>query len=217
MSYLKTKSIRSIEEKMEHLDSNSLRYQILKNTKIFKSSWIELGQALYTTWKDKRYKEWGYSTFEAFSSKEIGLRKNTALKLLKSYYFLEQKEPHYLSTDYVDQTNAAGMPTYESVNLLRQASNHKELNDDDFLKIKDKILTKGGDAREVKKDLTALIKQREELSPEEARNKKKMTQLKRLLSTLKSLRDEIKISKTLPAQLIKDTEKLIDKLEVGIG
>ena len=85
---MKTKSIDRLEEKMKGLDSESLRYHILESAKNFKSSWVNLGQGLYSVWKDKLYKEWGYSTFESFSAKELGIRKQTALKLLRSYYFL---------------------------------------------------------------------------------------------------------------------------------
>ena len=83
-----TKSLQNIEEKMKGLDENSLRYHILESAKSFKTSWVELGRSLYSVWKDKLYKEWGYSTMDAYTGKEIGIRKQTAMKLLKSYYFL---------------------------------------------------------------------------------------------------------------------------------
>jgi hypothetical protein len=57
---LKTKSLERIEEKMRDMDEHSLRYQILQHVKSFKTSWISLGQALYSAWKDKMYKEEGY-------------------------------------------------------------------------------------------------------------------------------------------------------------
>ncbi|MFH0840129.1 MAG: hypothetical protein V1883_03840, partial [Candidatus Omnitrophota bacterium] len=82
---LRTKSIEKIEQKMQDMDENSLRYQILEKVKNFKISWISLGQALYSVWKDKLYKEWGYMTFEAYTAKEIGIKKQTAMKLLRSY------------------------------------------------------------------------------------------------------------------------------------
>ena len=87
MSEKKTKSIEKIERKMEEVSRDSLRYQVLKSAKAFKTSWIELGQMLYTVWKDKSYKEWGYSGFDAYTSKEIGIRGQTSFKLLKSYSF----------------------------------------------------------------------------------------------------------------------------------
>ncbi|MBL7072076.1 MAG: hypothetical protein ISS26_07940 [Candidatus Omnitrophica bacterium] len=41
-----------------------------------------------------------------------------------------------------------------------------------------------------------------------------MTVIKRLVSLLKSVRQEIKIAKLLPVEIIKDADRLIDKLEV---
>ncbi|NQS99852.1 MAG: hypothetical protein HQ595_02110, partial [Candidatus Omnitrophica bacterium] len=50
---MKTKSIRELERKLEGVPVSSLRHQVLDNAKSFKTSWIDLGQALYTVWKDK--------------------------------------------------------------------------------------------------------------------------------------------------------------------
>ena len=73
----RTKSIERLEQKMEDMDRDSLRYHILENAKMFKTSWIELGQALYSVWKNKMYRDWGYMTFDAYTSKEIGIKKQT--------------------------------------------------------------------------------------------------------------------------------------------
>lgn len=213
MSPLKSRSLENIERKMEGLDENSLRYRILQSVKNFKMSWIDLGQALYSVWKDKLYRDWGYLTFEAYTSKEIGIRKDTAMKLLKSYYFLEREEPQYLKKDFNETSEVPLMPSYESVNALRLAKNKKELNEEDYLSLKRGVFEKGKEARDVKKDLTLLIRQREELSPQEAREKRKAVTVKRLLSTLKTLKNEAEVARLLPANIIKDISNLIDKLE----
>ncbi|PIQ90173.1 MAG: hypothetical protein COV71_06430, partial [Candidatus Omnitrophica bacterium CG11_big_fil_rev_8_21_14_0_20_41_12] len=132
MEAAKTKSIRNIEEKMENLDVNSLRYHILESAKNFKCSWIELGRSLYSVYKDKMYKEWGYLNFDIYVAREIGIRKQTAMKLLKSYYFLEKEEPQYLKTDYTESSQPANIPSYESVDILRQVKNKKVFDDDDY-------------------------------------------------------------------------------------
>ncbi|MFH1045946.1 MAG: hypothetical protein V1727_03165 [Candidatus Omnitrophota bacterium] len=211
MSDVKTKSLSALEQKMQGLSSDSLRYQILNHTKHFKTSWVELGQALYSAWKDKLYKEWGFSTFEAYTAKEIGIRSQTALKLLRSYYFLEKEEPRLLRKEYADQAQASSMPTLDSIDTLRLAQK-KSLDKEDFLRIKNNVLEKGKDAKEIKKDLTLLMQQRQELEPEEARQKRKLTQLRRLISVLTSLREEIAVAKALPAAMIKEIDKLIRNL-----
>lgn len=213
MEQIKTKSVRNIEEKMAGLDENSLRYRILQDAKNFKTSWISLGRALYAVWKDKLYKEWGYTTFDIYASREIGLRKQTAVKLLRSYYFLEKEEPQYLKEDYTESVTAANIPGYEAIDVLRLAKNKKDLDAEDYAKIKKEIFEKGKDVYQVKKDLTSLIRQRQELEPEEAYQKRRLATIKRFLGTLKALKQEAELSKLLPAPLIKEAADLIRKLE----
>jgi len=162
MKELKTKSILTLEEKLANIDSESIRGQILANAKGFKTSWINLGQALYTVWKDKMYKEWGYDKFETYTAKEIGIRKQTAIKLLRSYSFLEKENPLYLKKDYNEGAQTAKVPTYESVDVLRLARNKKDLNSEDYSTIKRGVLEMGKDALSVKKDLTSFMKQQQE-------------------------------------------------------
>jgi len=213
MDRIKTKAIERLETKMESMDADSMRHEVLRNAKSFKASWIGLGQTLYAVWKDKLYKNWGYTQFDAYTVKEIGIRKQTALKLLRSYYFLERKEPGYLKNEYREKTPAASLPSYEAVDALRLASKKKSIDTDDYAGIRKKVLEEGRDAREVKKDLTRLMKQRQELDPIEVRQKRRDVLLRRLISTLKSLREEIRVSKMFPAQILKDTDKLLSRLE----
>jgi hypothetical protein len=201
---------------MEDIEKDSLRYRILEKVKMFKTSWIELGQALYSVWKDKMYKSWGYTTFDAYASKEIGIKKPTAMKLLRSYYFLEKEEPSYLKEEHAEPTNAASIPSYEAVDVLRKAKNKKILDAEDYYNLKKKVFQKGRDVREVKKDLTMLIKERQELEPEEARKKREIATVRRFLSTLKTLKRDIETLKLLPASVIKDTDKLIHKIEAEL-
>lgn len=217
MDNLKTRSLRNIEEKMQGLDQSSLRYQILENAKNFKTSWIGLAQALYSVWKDKLYKEWGYVNFEKYTSAEMGIRKQTAMKLLKSYYFLEKEEPHYLQKDFLHSMEAANVPSYETVDALRLAKNKKILDEEDYVKLRKDVFEKGKDARSVKQDLTTLIRQRQELEPEEAWQKRKMATLRRFLGVLKSLRQEAEVAKLLPASVITEANNLIGKLEAELS
>lgn len=217
METVKTKSVRAIEQKMEDLDKDSLRYHILDSAKNFKTSWISLGRALYSVWKDKLFKEWGFSAFEAYSAKEIGIRKDTALKLLRSYYFLEKEEPEYLKRDYSEPNAIALAPSYESVDILRKAKGKKILDEEDYSKLKEEIFEKGRDVRDARRDLTTLIRQRKELEPEEALEQRRRAAVKRLLSTLKSLKKEIELLKLLPTSFIKETATLIEKIEAEIS
>jgi len=217
MQEAKTKSLKSIEEKMETLDSGSLRYHILESAKNFKRSWIELGRSLYSVWKDKMYKEWGYLNFDVYVSREIGIRKQTAMKLLKSYYFLEKEEPQYLKADYAAEvSSAANIPSYESVDILRQAKN-KKVDEDDYKNLKKEIFEKGRDAQELKKNLGVIIRQRQELEPEEAQEKRKLAVVRRLLGQLRTVKQEVELLKMLPMPLIKELDALIKKIDLEMA
>ena len=210
-----SRSLRNIEEKMKDLDSSSIRYLVLESAKNFKTSWVELGRSLFTVHKDKLYKNWEYGTFEAYVSKEIGIRKETAGKLMRSYFFLEKEEPRYLRPDYLQQADAAAVPGYESIDVLRLAKSKKGLDEEDYHNLKRDVFD-GKDHSQVKKDLTALIRQRQELDPEEVQEKKRLSTVKRLISTLKSLKKEAELSKLVSAPVIRDAANLIQKLEAEI-
>ncbi len=217
METLKSKSLKNIEAKMENLDVNSLRYHVLESAKNFKCSWIELGRSLYSVWKDKMYKEWGYISFEVYLGREIGIRKQTAMKLLKSYYFLEKEEPQYLKADYAGATAPVNLPSYESVNILRQAKNNKHLDENDYCDLKKEVFEKGKDVQEVKKNLGVIIRQRQELEPQAAAEKKREVVLNRLLGQLRLLKQEVQVLKLLPAPLVKDLDNLIKNVAQEIA
>jgi hypothetical protein len=216
MGHPKSKSIEKLEEQIQNSSDDPLRCAVLEAAKLFKTSWIDLGRSLYMVHKEKKYKEWGYSEFEHYTSKEIGIRKETSMKLLRSYFFLEKEEPDYLREQFRKDQPAGNIPGYEAVDVLRQAKNKKFLGEKEYQDLKSKIFEKGKDGREVKKDLTAMIRSREELEPEEAWEKKREATLKRMLSVLRSLKDEAKSSKLVSAQIIKETENLIHNLESEI-
>ncbi len=214
---MKTKSLERLEERMSEIDEGSIRYRVLRSAKNFKTSWIELGQVLYSVWKDKAYKEWGYLTFDAYTQKEIGVKKTTAMKLLKSYYFLEKEEPVYLQKEHAASQEPASVPSYESINLLRLARDKNTLDKEDYQRFKKDVLDLGKDPLQVKRDLTTLIRQREELTPGEARERRKFTVVKRVVSSLKTLKADIESQKLLPVNLIKEISVLINKLESEIS
>lgn len=217
MDTLKTKALGRIEETMRGVEEGSLRHQILKSAKEFKTSWVELGRALYAAWKNKMFKSWGYVTFDAYTAKEIGIRKATALKLLKSYYFLEREHSSYLEEDYLDASEAAKVPPVESIDLLRKAKEGKRVDADDYAALRASVFEKGKDTGDLKRELTQMIKQREELDPDEAFRKKQRAALKRLLGALRSLHREAEVSKLLSAALLREIAGLMKKIEAETG
>ena len=215
--YKKTKALDRIQTKMDEIEPGSLRYEILSCAKTFKSSWLELGQHLMSVYKDKIYKEWDYLTFEAYCSKEIGIRKETGLKLLRSYYFLEQEEPQYIQKEYLESAGSSQLPSYEAVNTLRQVKTNKELGIADYEKMKRHVFEEGKADKEVKDVYRQMIRSvREENSPEETHKQRRVAYLKRMVGTLNSIKKEIKINNFLSDKVITEIEKIIDKVEAEL-
>ncbi|MCX5681246.1 MAG: hypothetical protein NT079_03065, partial [Candidatus Omnitrophica bacterium] len=130
-------------------------------------------------------------------------------------YFLEKEEPKYLQEECAEDADATKIPSYEAIDVLRLAKS-KKLDAQDYAKLKENLFVKGKDSREIKRDLTAIIRQREELEPEEAWQKKKQANVKRFITTLKSLKREMDDSKILPAAIASEVNALIKKLESQI-
>ena len=85
--------------------NDELRVKTVEIAKKHKSSWIELGQHLFSIYKNKLFKEWGYQAFETYCRKELGIKETTASKLLKSYSFLEKEEPRIVKPEFPQEEN----------------------------------------------------------------------------------------------------------------
>ena len=200
-------------KKLDNMSADLLRDEVLKFAKDFKTSWVSLGQSLYSVWKHKLYVGWGFEKFEIYTQKELGIRKETAMKLLKTYFFIEQDEPEYLSKDFKEDRDPVQVPHYESMNFLRLAKQNKEVNKQDYLHIKKDIFEKGKDVRGLRKDLVALIKQRKEVDPEEERQRRSQEAIRRLLAAARSFKQDMQALKLVPADVLEETDRLIKSLE----
>src|SRR5688500_13719187 len=100
------------------LDKDILRQKTLEIAKRHKASWIEFGQYLFTVHKDKLFRDWGFLSFETYCHKELGIKQTTAVKLLRSYQFLEREVPRLVDPKLQQEEEPRKIPNYESVNLL---------------------------------------------------------------------------------------------------
>jgi len=210
---MKSASLRSISQKMQELPEDSLRYHVLQCAKNFKTSWMSLGQSLYTVSKDKLFRQWGYLTFEGYIVKEIGIKKVTAMKLLRSYFFLEKEEPAYLTKARREEIETAKLPSVEAVDLLRKAKSKEALDKESYGEFRNKVLEEGIEAQALKRDLTSLIRQREEYSPEEAKDRSDEMEIRKILASLKSVKNDLEVLKVLPFEITNLTAQLIEKIE----
>lgn len=196
---------------MSELDPNSIRYQVLESAKKFKSSWIELGQHLFSVQRDRLYKDWGYLTFEAYCSKEISIRQATAVKLLKSYFFLEREEPAFLKRQTSEERKPSQIPSYESVNALRLVKENRKLPESDYQKIREDVLDHVKEDSEVKKKIRYILKNRIPSDLAEDKEDRKISLAKRLATSLKNAKNEMR-TLSFPAAVLKKTDELIELL-----
>ena len=202
-------AIHRIEEQMESLSPETLRYRVLESAKNFKNSWVELGRYLYTVYKDKLYRDWGHGMFETYCAKEIGIRQQTAVKLLKSYYFLEKEEPDYLKKQTQDEGKSTKVAAFESVNALRLAKQNERISEKDYEKIREEVLQKGEEPVEVKKKIKYYLKTvpKKELPEVEQKN---IAAKKMVLVLENSMTELTRLS--FPNKVLKKIEELLDLL-----
>ena len=209
---MKTKSIQHLEEQMESLPPDSLRYKILAVAKNFKSSWIELGQHLFTVYRDKHFKDWGYLTFEAYCSKEIGVRQATAFKLLKSYSFLEREEPKFLREKLAAEKIPSRIPSVESVNALRLAKQNERFPESEYETLRQDVLGDVKPEEDVRKKIRYVLKVNpKELSAAEE-EERKAQRINKFILNLRTAKDDFE-QVSIPGKVLKQIDILISLLE----
>ncbi|MCA9395010.1 MAG: hypothetical protein KC900_12470 [Candidatus Omnitrophica bacterium] len=199
-----------------HYIDDTLRAEIIALSKDFKRSWISLGRHLYAVWQDKLYRNWGFEKFENYIEGEVGLKKNLATKLLRSYLFLEQDEPQYLDAEFTNERDAMKVPGYEEINFLRLAKHKKEVKRDDYARMKKDVFEKGKNATVMRKDLTALMKERKYVDPDQEREDRHQTAIRRVVHSLKNFQKDMEALQLIPAAIMDDTKKLLDRLEAEL-
>lgn len=213
MTLPKTKTISQIEERMEELDETSLRYRVLQSARNFKTSWIELGNYLQTVFQEKHYKRWGYTSFESYCSREIAIKTTTALKLLRSYYFLESEEPAFLKEKLSDRGKVVSLPSVDSVDILRRARYRKNLDADDYRSLRDSVLEKGEEPKEVRYKLRNILQSYAGGESEEEEKKRRRATINRCLSALRTIKREIESADLLPRKIVKEIDRLVAMIE----
>jgi hypothetical protein len=204
----RSKGLDAIQPRMEGLSPSTYRYRALDAAKHFKSSWIELGQLLYSIHRDKLFRDWGYLTFDAYCAKEVGVRRNTAVKLLKSYAFLEREEPSFLKPEALEERKPDRMPSLDSVNVLRLASENEDYPEDDYEDLREAVLEKASPEEDVKKKVRYVLKTGEKKqTPDEARR----ASLTKLSSYLESTRRDAP-NFNWPNKIVKKLDELLELL-----
>jgi hypothetical protein len=149
----RTKTEAALEEaEMAHADDPE-RAELLRRARSFKSSWIELAQALTSVKRGGRWKDWGYDSLEAYARSELHLRPETVDKLTGSYTFLQRKAPSVLSRDSLSHP----VPSYQSVDFLRRAESSESAPRDTVDEIRRRVLDDGASAAAVSREYRDVV------------------------------------------------------------
>ena len=156
----KTRAEELIEELMRQLDPDSPRYHVLLSARQFKSSWVDLGSKLTGVQRKQLFRDWGYHEFEEYCSKEIRIRRQTALKLTQAYHFLEHEAPEYTTSGQEGKP----APDFRSIDLLRQAREQQEFDETDYLNLRRAALEEQRSLPTLRKQFNRVIQ--DKASPE---------------------------------------------------
>jgi hypothetical protein len=213
MDVIDVEELKKISEGDSSVVTDKIREEILQYSKSFKRSWIQLGRHLYAVYQDKMYESWGFKKFEDYTSEEIGIQKTTCLKLLKNYLFIEQDEPAYLDKAFGEDRDAVNVPGYDLIDVLRLAKQKKELLADDYRKLKTDVFDKGKEASEVRQELTAIMKERKPVDPEEERDLRNEAAIKKLINSILAFQKDMTVLKLLPDDISEEALRLKKRLE----
>lgn len=212
----KPKSLSRIESKLQTLDENTFRYRVLETCRRFKTTWIELGQALFQANRDKSYMEWGFLTFEGYCSQELGIKKGTALKLLRSYQFLEDEEPKALE-QALNGPATEKYPDLDSVHLLRLAKNNKNIDEKDYERIRKKVMEDVREPDDVRKEVKMLTERAPQRESGDLRAERRVKFLNRVVRAIEQMKLEAMANKFLPGRILDNMDKLSEEVEREIN
>ncbi|MBU0878569.1 MAG: SPOR domain-containing protein, partial [Candidatus Omnitrophica bacterium] len=193
----------------DNMNSDEIRNHLRQVTRDFKDSWRNLAQGLQVVYRDKLYREWGYTTFDQYTAKEVHVRKHTAMKLIRSYAFLEKEEPLHLPQGAQEGRPHETTLSFEAAHVLQRAK--KVLDDDEYQKVKKGIVQEGRNIQDVKKAL--ILKQRKDIDSEQARTHRGKVSINRFLAVLRDFSRDIKMLQILPGSIADEIDTLIKKIE----
>lgn len=190
----------ALAEKARALQPGTIRHSLLLAAKRFKSTWVELGKLLVKVRDEASYEEWGYPTFEAYCAKELHLRKQTALKLTRSFSFLRKHEPkQVLGEDLAERA-----PAYEVVEVLADAEDRGQLTGAEYRAIRDTIWDSARAPSQLKRELAGRFPRP---APDAA------DELRQLSASGRRLANHAKSCRAVPRPIAEHAEALAQELE----
>ncbi len=119
MSIIDEEERTSKHKKLNNPVSQELRERVQAGAKDFKTQWLKLSQTLYSIWRDKTFLYWGYNRFDDYIAGDAGMKNAAAMKMIKTYAFVEQCESQLLKDEFISGKSAANVPELDAISVLR--------------------------------------------------------------------------------------------------
>lgn len=185
------------------LPPGSLRHIVLSAARRFKSTWVELGKLLVQVRDEGKYEEWGYKDFEAYCLKELHIRKNTVLKLTRSFSFLDRHEPDEVKREDLPQR----APAFEVVEVLADAEERGQLTPDEYRSLRESIWNPDKPTAELRREFSERFPKPPPAPPAES------LQLRKLASAARKLASELNGARAVPRAIAERAAALADDVE----
>lgn len=118
MEQSQSRTQAELQARLAKLPEGSARRDAVAAASRFKSSWVDLGQALSAVRRSGEHKAWGYTSFESYCTKELHIKPDTMRKLVRSFDFLQNHAPQRVNGHEAGHS----APPLDVVDLLSQAA-----------------------------------------------------------------------------------------------
>ena len=135
-----SKTAQNLDSRIDELPEGSFRRDVLESARRFKASWVEFGRLLTRVKREGLWSEWGHSSFDAYCTKELFIRKQTAEKLTMSYGFLERHEPQLVREPRERSGDPGRAPPFEVIEVLSRAEAAGRIDDSRWSELREEVL-----------------------------------------------------------------------------
>ncbi len=169
-----------IAKKALSVPPGTFRHTVLTAAMRFKSTWAELGKLLVQVRDEAKFEEWGYPSFESYCLKELHIKKQTALKLTRSFSFLTKHEPE---EELTAQEFPQRAPAFEVIEVLADAEERGQLSPTEYKSLRDSIWSPEKSPTELKKEFAERFPRPPPEPPPESAQVRKLAQMARKLAS----------------------------------
>jgi len=174
---------KNMNNKLEHLDPASERFQVLNAAKKFKSNWLDLGELLNECLKKNDFRKWGFDNFDAYLKSELRIKPETAMKLIASFGYLKKHRPSITSASDVLKP----IPDFKVINKLQNAVDSYDFSKKEIEELQESVFEKGISPAKLNKAIKTMTQEVNDDNSSENHEKKLIDKMQQALETIKKI------------------------------